>query len=103
QVVPVDVAPQVLLRPVRDRVDLPDAARLVSFEFPCRGPGRRLLTTDPGDPSFDALERVVERVHLSRAAAAIDRPRLVGARGIEHLDTDSEPVFEALQRLEGLS
>src|ERR1700752_2019948 len=45
-----DVAPDVLLRPVGERVELPDAAPPVALQLGRRRPGRRLLAADPGDP-----------------------------------------------------
>src|SRR5579871_3127782 len=96
QVVGEDVAPEVLLGPVRQRVDLPDPALLVAFDLRRGGSGRRLLAANAGDPGIDALERALERVHLGLAAAALERPRLVRAAGVHHLDVHPEAVLEAL-------
>ena len=54
QVVLEDVAPEVLVGPVGERVQLPDAALLVLLELGRAGPRRRLLAADAGDPGIDA-------------------------------------------------
>src|SRR6478736_5438670 len=102
QVVLVDVAPQVLLRPVRERVDLPDVALLVALELGGLCPGGCLLAPDPGDPRLDAGQCALERIDLGLAAAAVDRPRLSRAACVEHLDLDPEAVLELLPGREGL-
>src|SRR5947209_19243888 len=57
QVVLVDIAPDVLLAPVGDRVDLPDPPPLVALEL-TRGRARRgLLAADAGDPRINPVKR----------------------------------------------
>src|SRR5947209_14196510 len=70
QIVLVDVAPEVLLGPVRQRVDLPQAARIVALELGRVRSGRGLLAPDPADPRVDPCQSALERVDLGRAAAA---------------------------------
>src|SRR5207253_6521117 len=91
-----DVAPQVLLRPVRERVDLPDVPLSVSLELGGRRAGRRLLAPDPRDPRLDAGQRPPERLDLRVAAAPIDGPGRGGAARVEHFDLDPKTLLEAL-------
>src|SRR5579884_3070982 len=102
QVVRVDVAPEILLGPVGQRVDLPDLPRAVTVELWRGGPRGRLLAANPRDPGLDAVERALERLHLRVAAAALERPRLVGAARVEDLDGHPEALLEALPGLERL-
>src|ERR1700729_1617853 len=71
-----DIAPQVLLAPVGQRVDLPDPAAVVVLELAGAGAGRSLLATDPRYPRVDVVERALERLDLRLAAAPVHRPRL---------------------------
>src|ERR671931_1807125 len=66
-----DVAPDVLLGPVRQRVGLPELVLLVPLEL--RGPRshRRLLAAKPGDPAVDVRKRLVHRRDLADAAAGV--------------------------------
>ena len=66
KVVVEDVLPEVGLRPVGQRVDLPDPAALVQLELGGGGAGGGLLAPDPGDPRLDALQAALERVDLRR-------------------------------------
>src|SRR5258707_292157 len=52
QIVIVDVAPEILLGPVGERFDLPDAAPLVALQLRGLGAGVRLLAPDAGDPGI---------------------------------------------------
>src|SRR5919109_1420278 len=45
-----DVAPDVVLAPVGERLDLPDAVALGALDLPRVRPRGRLLAPDPGDP-----------------------------------------------------
>src|ERR1700751_3157826 len=92
KVVLVDVSPQVLLRPVGQRVDLPDAPALVPLELGRVRARRRLLTADPRDPRLNSLERPFERIHLGHAAAVLSRPRCIWVAAIEDLDVGAEAV-----------
>src|SRR5207237_6506603 len=60
KVVAVDVAPDVLLAPVDEGVDLPDPALRVPLELRRSGARRRLLATDPRAPGVDVLQRALE-------------------------------------------
>src|ERR1700751_2248147 len=52
QVVLEDVAPDVLLRPVGERVELPDAPALVSLQLRCGGARRSLLAAAGRGPGI---------------------------------------------------
>src|SRR5438876_12141417 len=99
EVVLEDVGPQVLLRPIRDRVDLPDPAALVALELGRGRARRRLLAADARDPGLEPGQRPLERIHLRRPAAVGRGPRLARAAGVDHLDVHSEPVLESLPGL----
>src|SRR5947209_4027105 len=90
-----DVAPHVLLRPVSDRVDLPDPPPLVALELRRADARHRLLAADSGDPRVDIRQRSLEGVHLGGAATVRRGPRLSRAARIEHLDLETEPLLEA--------
>src|SRR4051794_23919722 len=63
EIVLVDVGPDVAVGPLRERVELPDAAHLVPLDrLGVRARGR-LLAPDPRDPRIRAGERLLERVH----------------------------------------
>src|SRR6185436_13537261 len=52
-----DVRPDALLVPVRERVHLPDVVALRPLELGRLGPARRLVAADAGDPGAVGLER----------------------------------------------
>ncbi len=56
----------------------------------------RLLAPDARDPGVDAGERSLQRVDLGGAAAALERPGLIGTPGVEDLDLDAKAVLELL-------
>src|SRR5512133_2645342 len=64
-----DVVPDVLLRPVRDRVQLPEPEAPVPGELRRAGPVLGVLAADPGDPCVDAGERLAHRLDRADAAA----------------------------------
>src|SRR5437763_11613726 len=96
ELVLVDVAPQVLLAPVGQRIHLPDSALLVTLELGRRRPRGGLLPANAGDPGVYVVQRPLQGVDLDLAAAALERPRLLGAAGLEHLHPQAEPVLELL-------
>src|SRR5436309_6135517 len=92
KLVPMDVAPQILLGPVGQGIHLPDSPLLVVLELGGSRPGGSLLAANPGDPCVYVIQRPRQGVYLGLAAAALKRPRLVRAAGVEHLDLQAEPV-----------
>src|SRR5450755_511522 len=64
-----DVAPDVLLGPVGERIELPDPAGVVVLELGRRGARRRLFTPDSGDPRVDAAQRLLQSHDLGFTAA----------------------------------
>src|SRR4051812_46257467 len=90
QVVLRDVVPDVLVRPLRERVELPDPALLVALDVLRARARWRLLAPDPRDPCVDARERLFEGGHLLRAAAMLAAgPRQLRIRGVVDLDLQS--------------
>src|SRR5437588_9734587 len=71
QLVPVDIAPDVLLGPVDQRVDLPDPPLWVALDLGGASAVRSLLATDARDPCVDVLEGPLERGDLCLPAAVI--------------------------------
>src|SRR5688500_10733321 len=71
-VVLADVAPDVLLAPVRERSAL-ELARMpaVGAQLRCVRAGRRLLAPQAGDPGVDPAQRPLERLGLAHAAAGV--------------------------------
>src|SRR5258708_28730952 len=62
-VVFLDVVPDLLVRPVDQRVDLGHAAvARVDLDLGQVGPGRRLLAAQPGHPGVEIFKRPVERL-----------------------------------------
>ena len=59
-----DVAPDLLLAPVRERLDLPDAVTIGALDLAGVGARRRLVAADAGDPGVVGLERLDERLDL---------------------------------------
>ena len=85
-------APQVLLGPLDERVELPDPALVVPLDRLGVGPRRRLLAADAGDPGVDAAERALQRGDLA-LAAAVRRAGPVAGRVLD-LDVDAEALLE---------
>src|SRR6266540_1258227 len=73
-VVRLDVAPDLLLAPVRERLDLPDAVPIGALDLPRVSTRRRLVPADTGDPGVVGLERLDERLDLADVAAAVGVP-----------------------------
>src|SRR5512132_1530724 len=69
--VDLDVRPDALLVPVRERMHLPDAVALRPLELRRLGPARRLVAADARDPSVVRLERRQQRLDLADVAAAV--------------------------------
>src|SRR4029453_18653581 len=70
-VVRVDVAPHVLLGPVRQGLDLPDAVAIRTLDLPGVRARGRLLPPDARDPGVVGLERLDQRLDLADVAAAV--------------------------------
>jgi hypothetical protein len=100
QVVLVHVGPDVLLRPLGERVELHDAALLVVLDVLRVGPRRRLLTAHPGDPGVHAVEHPVQRGDLALAAAVLGAGP--GAGGVLHLNLQPVAVLHLLPDRVGL-
>src|SRR5205823_8621564 len=84
-----DVAPYVLLSPVRQRVHLPEPVQLVPVDLGRARSLRVVLAPQPGDPGVDSRKRLSQRHDLALGAALGGGPGLaVGARGVEHVDLD---------------
>src|SRR5262245_18878883 len=66
-----DVGPDALLVPVRERVHLPDAVALRPLQLRRLGAARRLVAADARDPGAVGLERRQQRLDLADLAAAI--------------------------------
>src|SRR5450755_19276 len=99
----VNPPPQVFVGPVGERVELPDAARLVMFDQLRRGPRRALLAADPGDPPVGVREGALERCDLGgRAAVLRAGPWRIRAGCVLDLDLDPEPLLELPPRLHRL-
>src|SRR5579875_2662771 len=90
KVVAVDVAPDVMLRPVRQWIDFPDPAPLVHLQLGRVGARVRLLPTNPGDPGLDVPQRALERLYLGGAAAVFGTPGTVVTGGVEYLHAHAE-------------
>src|SRR6266508_3847269 len=73
-VVRLDVAPDLLLAPVRERRDLPDAVTIGALDLAGVGTRGRLVAADAGDPGVVGLERLDERLDLADVAAAVGVP-----------------------------
>src|SRR5436309_9050193 len=100
QVALVDAPPQVLLRPRRQRVHLPDATLVVALDLLSVGARGRLLAADPGDPGVRILKRPVQGRDLQLAAALFRAGP--GAGGLLHLDAHAEALLERLPRRQRL-
>src|SRR5215510_5085010 len=66
-----DVRPDALLVPVRERVHLPDAVALRPLELRRLGAARRLVAADAGDPGVVRVEGREQRLDLADLAATI--------------------------------
>src|SRR2546423_1910469 len=69
--VDLDVGPDALLVPVRQRVDLPDAVALGPLQLRRVGAARRLIAPDAGDPGVVRLERREQRLDLADVTATV--------------------------------
>src|SRR4051812_9547306 len=88
QVVLGDVVPDILVRPRRQRVELPDTPALVALDLLRVRARRSLLAADAGDPGLHTGQRRLQRRDLrSRDAAAViaARPGGFRIRGVEDL------------------
>ena len=74
-----DVAVDVVVRPIGDRVHLHDAPSDVEADDGRVGAGRRLVAPEPGEPRRLALERAGEGLDLAHGAAlvGVDLPEVV--------------------------
>src|SRR3954451_3399190 len=100
QVALVDAAPEVLLGPVVERVELPEAAALVELDGLGLRARRALLAADAGDPRLGAVERALEAGDLGGAAAVV-RPGPRPRRVLDG-DLDAEALLEGAPRLQRL-
>src|SRR6266566_5143496 len=111
--VDLDVGPDALLVPVRQRVELPDPVAVRPLQLRRRRAARRLVAADAGDPGVVRAECLQEGLDLADVAAAIRvgfpeiralAPVLLGNR--DHLRTlEREPVTldEPVARLVALT
>src|SRR5262245_36318449 len=91
QIVLVDVTPHVAIAPLRERIELPEPARLVPFHRLGARPRGCLLAPDSGYPGLGVREGALERSHLSCAAAVARAPRrAIRRRGVH--DLHAQPV-----------
>src|SRR5919202_3757733 len=65
-----DVGPDALLVPVRERVELPDVVALRPLQLRRAGAAWRLVAPDAGDPAVVGAQRLEERLDLADLAAA---------------------------------
>src|SRR4051794_3113427 len=93
------VAPDVLLGPVHEWVELPDSAPLVALHVLGVGPGGRLLAPDAGDPRLGSFKGPIETVHLGRAAAVLRAP---GAGRVLHLHAQAVALLHLAPDVVGL-
>src|SRR4051794_920656 len=100
QVALVDAPPQVLLGPVVERVELPDAAAVVELDRLGAGARRALLAADAGDPRVGAVERALEPRDLGGAAAVVGAGPRPGR--VLDGDLDVETLLEGAPRLQRL-
>src|SRR5438094_9346273 len=69
--VDLDVGPDALLVPVRERVKLPDAVAVRPLRLRSRRAARRLVAADAGDPAVIRAERFQQGLDLADVAAAV--------------------------------
>src|SRR3989440_6122412 len=69
--VDLDVGPDALLVPVRERVKLPDAVAVRPLQLRSRRAARRLVAADAGDPAVIRAERFQQGLDLADVAAAV--------------------------------
>src|SRR5437773_11223727 len=65
------VVPDVLLPPVGERLDLPDAVALGALRLLRARARGRLLAANPRDPRIVGIKRLDERLYLADVAAAV--------------------------------
>lgn len=71
-IVLLDVVPNLLFRPVRQRVEFGDPAMgSIHFDLGDTGAGYPLGSAEPGDPALNFLEGTAQRFHLSDSAAFV--------------------------------
>src|SRR3954470_19045977 len=95
-VVLADVIPDLLLRPVRERIELPEPEALVPGEFGGLGAGLRVRAADSGDPEVDGGERRAHRLDLADPAAGVrvTAPELVAVEPLLLLEGDRAVAVE---------
>lgn len=113
-----DVAPDIRLRPVRQRVELDQPVRGVEFAGRKLRPRDRLLAAQTGQPGIAIAQRLLQRNDLADMAAALAQPhafvKAVGAvighvtrHGSvvrpKHLDLAAVAVLGPLQELQRLA
>src|SRR3954468_17534436 len=89
QVALADVRPAVVVRPVGERVRLPQLVLLVPAELRRIGAGRRLVAADPRDPAVEVEQSAVERLELRDREVEIGirlPERILDRRPLEGLD-----------------
>src|SRR5437588_8107202 len=69
--VDLDVGPDALLVPVRERVELPDPVAVRPLELRSRRAARRLVAADAGDPAVIRPQRLQQGLDLADVAAAV--------------------------------
>src|SRR5437667_7225107 len=108
-----DVGPDSLLVPVRERVELPDAVAIRPLQLRRRRATRRLVAADAGDPGLILVESFQQGLDLADVAAAVRvglpevRPLalvLLGDRDhLRALECESVTLDEPVARLVALA
>src|SRR5204862_4711712 len=95
-VVVLDVVPDSLVVPVRQRVQLPEPETLVPAELGCVCPGLRIDPADSRDPALGAVERLAHSLNLSDSAAGvrIAAPEVSAIPLLLRLESDSGEAVE---------
>src|SRR5258705_4507777 len=82
-----DVVPTHCVRPIRERIRLPQLVLLVPADLRCVRARRRLVAADAGDPRVEAAERCDERRDLRdrEVEVGLALPDLLAVRRLELL------------------
>src|SRR4051794_35897540 len=97
-----DAGPDVVVRPLDERVVLPQPAGLVALDRLRGGPRGGLDAADARDPALGAVERPLQRRDLGVAAAVLGGPGALWAPRLLRRDVDAEALLESAPRGQGL-